>query len=72
MRNNQDVFAWSKSDMIGVPRDLIEHALNVDARVTPRKQKLRPLSEECYKALTPKFKNSSMLESYVKYYTPNG
>jgi hypothetical protein len=29
LRNNQDVFALSKSDLTGVHRSMIEHALNV-------------------------------------------
>jgi hypothetical protein len=31
--NNQDVFAWSKSDLTGVHRSVIEHALNTDPKV---------------------------------------
>jgi hypothetical protein len=36
LRNNQDVFAWSKSDLTGVHRSVIEHALNTDPRVKPK------------------------------------
>jgi hypothetical protein len=32
LRNNQDVFAWSKSDLTGVHRSVIEHALNTARR----------------------------------------
>jgi hypothetical protein len=38
--NNKDVFAWLANDLCGVNRDVIEHSLNVDLTVTPRKQKL--------------------------------
>jgi hypothetical protein len=31
--NNQDMFAWSKSDLTGVHRSVIEHALNTDPKV---------------------------------------
>jgi hypothetical protein len=38
--NNKDVFAWSANDLCGVNRDVIEHSLNVDPTIRPRKQKL--------------------------------
>jgi hypothetical protein len=37
--NNKDVFAWSGDVLCGVNRDVIEHSLNVDPTVIPRKQK---------------------------------
>jgi hypothetical protein len=43
---NNDVFASSTSDLIGVSRDIIEHKLQVNLAVKPRKQKLRKMSEE--------------------------
>jgi hypothetical protein len=39
--NNKDVFDWSANDLCGVNRDVIEHSLNVDPTIRPRKQKLR-------------------------------
>jgi hypothetical protein len=44
--NNKDVFAWSANDLCGVNRDVIEHSLNVDPAVRPRKQKLRKMSDD--------------------------
>jgi hypothetical protein len=38
--NNKYVFAWSTNDLCGVNRDVIEHSLNVDPTIRPRKQKL--------------------------------
>jgi hypothetical protein len=38
LRHNQDVFAWSKSDLTGVHRSVIEHALNTDPKVMPKLQ----------------------------------
>jgi hypothetical protein len=38
--NNKDVFAWSANDLCGVNKDVIEHSLNVDPSIRPRKQKL--------------------------------
>jgi hypothetical protein len=41
-----DVFAWKPADMPGVPRHLIEHALNVDENAKPVKQKLRRFAKD--------------------------
>ena len=38
--NNKDVFSWSVNNLCGVNRDVIEHSLNVDLAIRPRKQKL--------------------------------
>jgi hypothetical protein len=48
---NKDVFAWSAKDLQGVDRDIIEHALETDERISPKKQKLRKMSEEKVKAV---------------------
>jgi hypothetical protein len=44
--NNKDVFALSANDLCGVNRDVIEHSLNVDPTVRPRKQKLQKMSDD--------------------------
>jgi hypothetical protein len=44
--NNKDVLAWSSNDLCGVNRDVIEHSLNVDPTIRPRKQKLQKMSDE--------------------------
>jgi hypothetical protein len=44
LRNNQDVFAWRKRDLKGVPREVIEHALHLDPKIPPKRQKLRVIS----------------------------
>ena len=54
LRNDQDVFAWSSSDLRGVSRDVIEHSLKVDPKARPVKQRLRPMSEERKKAAQAK------------------
>jgi hypothetical protein len=43
---NNDVFAWSTSDLIGVCKKVIEHKLQVNPNAKPRKQKLHNMSEE--------------------------
>ena len=50
MRNNQDVFAWSSSDLRGVSRKVIEHTLTVNPKAKPVKQGQRLMSEERQKA----------------------
>jgi hypothetical protein len=44
--NNKDVFVWSSNDLCGVNRDVIEHSLNVDLAIRPRKQKLRKMCDD--------------------------
>jgi hypothetical protein len=41
LRENINVFAWKPVDMPGVPRELIEHSLDVSKTAKPIKQKLR-------------------------------
>jgi hypothetical protein len=44
--NNQDVFAWSKRDLKGVPREVIEHALRLDPKIPPKREKLKVISPQ--------------------------
>jgi hypothetical protein len=46
LQKNKDVFAWSAKDLTGVDRNFIEHKLNIDPSVKPRKQKLRKMSDD--------------------------
>jgi hypothetical protein len=48
--HNQDVFAWSKTNLIGVHRSVIEHALNTDPTVRPKLQWQRPMSDDRVKS----------------------
>ena len=41
LRSNKYIFAWSSNDLGGVSRDIIEHKLDIDPKVRPKKQKLR-------------------------------
>jgi hypothetical protein len=51
LNKNKDVFAWSAKDLQGVDRDIIEYTVETDERITPKKQKLRKMSEEKVKAV---------------------
>jgi hypothetical protein len=44
--NNKDVFAWLANDLCGVNRDVIEHSLNVDPTIRPRKQKFQKMFDD--------------------------
>ena len=50
LHNNQDVFAWSSSDLRGVNREVIEHELRVNPKAKPVKRGQRSMSEERQKA----------------------
>jgi hypothetical protein len=51
LNKNKDVFAWSAKDLQGVDRDIIEHTLETNEKIMPKKQKLRKMSEEKVKAV---------------------
>jgi hypothetical protein len=44
--DNTNIFAWSPSDMPGVPRELAEHTLEVSKTARPIKQKLREFAKD--------------------------
>ena len=46
LNKNKDVFAWSASDLRSVSRDIIEHKLDIDPKIKPKKQKLRKMSDD--------------------------
>jgi len=37
LAKNKDVFAWSASDLKGVSRDIIQHSLDVNPNIKPKK-----------------------------------
>ena len=45
------MFAWKPADMPGVPRNLIEHSLNVSPTAKPIKQKLRRFTPDKKEAI---------------------
>jgi len=51
LRHNNNVFAWSHLHLCGISSNVISHALNVDPKHLPVKQKRRPLDSERYAAL---------------------
>jgi hypothetical protein len=59
---NKDVFAWSANDLCGVNKEVIEHSLNVDPTIRPRKQKLWKLYDDKSEGQETKLKGFSVLE----------
>jgi hypothetical protein len=51
LRANAEVFAWSPSDMPGIPRDVAEHSLDIRAGARPVKQPLCRFDEEKRRAI---------------------
>jgi hypothetical protein len=51
LRANAEVFAWSPSNMPGIPRDVAEHSLDIRAGARPVKQPLRRFDEEKRRAI---------------------
>jgi hypothetical protein len=48
---NNDVFAWSTFDLVGVSKEVIKHKLQVNPHVKPKKQRLHKMSEEKVEAV---------------------
>ena len=46
LARNKDVFAWSASYLKGVRRDIIQHSLDINHKMKPRKQKQRKICED--------------------------
>jgi hypothetical protein len=61
--NNNDVFAWSVNDLCGVNKDVIEHSLNIDPTVRPKKQKLRKMSDDKAEGARNEVKKASQCRS---------
>jgi hypothetical protein len=51
LRANVDIFAWSPSDMPGIPREVVEHTLEIRASSKLVKQRLRRFDEEKRKVI---------------------
>ena len=51
LRMNQDVFAWSHEDMLGIDPSVIVHRLNVNLASSPIRQKKRVFAQERDKAI---------------------
>jgi hypothetical protein len=48
---NLDVFAWKRSDMKMIPREVVEHKLNIKPVLKPVKQRLCRFNDDKCKAI---------------------
>lgn len=46
LREDVHVFAWSPKDLVGIPKDIVVHKLNISPDTPPVKQKKRPFASE--------------------------
>jgi hypothetical protein len=46
LKENLNVFAWKPSDMKGIPREVVEHKLNIKPGSKPVKQCLHRFNDE--------------------------
>jgi hypothetical protein len=51
LRTNADIFAWSPSDMPGIPREVAEHSLDILPHSRAVQQRLRRFDEERRRAI---------------------
>jgi hypothetical protein len=51
LRANADIFAWSPSDMSGIPREVTEHSLDILPYSCAVQQRLRRFDEERRRAI---------------------
>jgi hypothetical protein len=51
LHTNAEIFAWSPSDMPGIPRDVTKHSLDIRVGARPVKQHLRRFDEEKRRAI---------------------
>jgi hypothetical protein len=51
LQANRDIFTWKPADMPRVPRELIEHSLNVHAQAVRKKRRLRRFAQDKREAI---------------------
>jgi hypothetical protein len=60
LNRNKDVFAWSAKDLQDVDRDIIEHALETDEKIPPKKQNFGKCLRKRSKQSKQKFRDYKM------------
>jgi hypothetical protein len=51
LRTNANIFAWSPSDMPGIPREVVEHSLDILSHSRTVQERLRRFDEERRRAI---------------------
>ena len=72
LRANADIFAWSPSDMPGIPREVAEHSLDVRPNSKPVKQRLRRFDELKRRAIGEELQKLLRPDSSKRYSIPSG
>ena len=67
---NRDTFTWKPSDMLGIPREVTEHALKIRPGSRPVKQHLCRFDEEKRKAIGEEIMKLLAAEFIKKVYHP--
>ena len=45
LAKNKDIIDWSASDLKGISRDIIQHSLDINPKMKPRKQRQRKIQK---------------------------
>jgi hypothetical protein len=72
LRANTDIFAWSPSDMPGIPREVAEHSLDILPHSRSAQQRLRALMKSDIGQSEWSCGSSSRLGSSRKCFTVRG
>ncbi|XP_075665312.1 uncharacterized protein LOC142634972 [Castanea sativa] len=64
LKENLDVFAWSHEDMPDIPRQVIQHELNIDPEKKPIQQRQRFFAPERNQAITDEV-NRLLQENFI-------
>ena len=68
---NQDVFAWTHTDMVGIHLEIMCHQLNIDPQAKPIHQKRRALDADHYRALQVEVEHLLRIGFIKESYYPN-
>jgi hypothetical protein len=72
LRANTDIFAWSPSDMPGIPGEVAEHSLDILPHSRAMQQRLRRFDEERRRAIGVDLWKLLEPGSSRKCFTPRG
>jgi hypothetical protein len=72
LHTNADIFAWSPSDMPGIPREVAEHSLDILPHSRAVQQRLHRFDEEWRRAIGVELRKLLRPGSSRKCSTPRG
>jgi hypothetical protein len=72
LRANADIFAWSPSDMPGIPREVAKHSLDILPHSRVVQQRLQCFDEERRRAIGVELRSSLRPDSSRKFFTLRG